>query len=131
MYKMSMDSPILKINQLTMKLVFLTALLITFLIGFGAAYSVPTGDGVSLAERANPALKYLKVKAPSDDMGPAANAIAAAVDGLVFPLKLFTYVTSTSTTRVHTDTSTATFSSEKRKVITVAKSPLNFPTIQH
>jgi hypothetical protein len=114
-----------------MKLVFLTALFITFLIGFGAAYSVPTGDGATLAERANPALKYFNVKAPSDDQGPAANAIAAAVDGLVVPPKFFTYRTSTSTIRVHTDTSTATFMSEKRKVIMVVKSPLNSPTIQY
>jgi hypothetical protein len=69
-----------------MKLVFLTTLFIAFLIGFGAAYSVPTGDALTLAERATPELKYFKVKAPSDDMGPTANAIAKAVDGLVPPL---------------------------------------------
>jgi hypothetical protein len=67
-----------------MKSLFTTALVTLFVIFLSqdSAHAVPAGD----VEKRDPPLKYFKVHAPSENISPAAAALAASLEGQVPPL---------------------------------------------
>jgi len=75
-------------------------------------------------------LQYFIVQAPSEDLGPIANAIAAAVNGIVLAQYIYKLIHSMSTAMVKMGTTTATFSSVIPQLqATVAKFQHNFTSI--
>lgn len=69
-----------------MKIFFTVALLTLFivLLGQDSVHAIPTAE----LDKRDPALSYFTVHAPSENISPAAAALAASLEGQVLPFKL-------------------------------------------